>query len=85
MLHNCASKGSNNETVSSGFTAIGAGHWDWALLTYANLGKSTLYWTSEEFDPEWRAYYSLLWSDQDKAELARSYKKTGGSCRCLKD
>ena len=85
MLHNCASKGSNNETVSSGFTAIGVGHWDWALLSYVNLGKSTLFWTSEEFDPEWRAWYLWLGGDRDNADLQRSYKKEGGSCRCLKN
>jgi uncharacterized protein (TIGR02145 family) len=74
-----------NGTNTSGFSAIGAGHWDWALTTYANLGLSTLYWASEEFDPEWRAYYTVLFGNQDRAQLAYSYKKTGGSVRCVKD
>lgn len=74
-----------NGTNTSGFSAIGAGYWDWGLKSYANLGKITMYWTSEEFDPEWRAYYLIMNGAYDNITLTYSYKSTGMSVRCVKN
>ncbi len=72
-------------TNSSGFNALPAGYWDWALNKFNNSGRTTIFWSADDFDPQYRAYYLLLNYSGDQAQLAYSYKTSKGSCRCVKD
>ena len=77
--------GTFNGKNTSGFTALAAGVWDYALNKFTTKGAGTALWSSTEFDPVARAYFVGLSNFDNRALMSYSYKQTGGSCRCLKD
>jgi uncharacterized protein (TIGR02145 family) len=76
--------GNGAGTDSSGFSALLAGsrYYDG---DFANLGYSTFFWSSTEYDATNNAYYMDLWSNGSGISMYLYVKGNGFSIRCLKD
>ena len=79
---NSPNTGADNE---SGFTGLPAGYRAYNSGTYASLGNSTYFWTSDSHNLSNANFRYLSYNSSTLFPLANNRKQYGFSVRCLED